>query len=72
MNRLSPSPLFAFVLATGGAGAATLAPGDQEFTLTHEQLRRSDLVHVPPQAASGKPLPVVLNFHDGREACRII
>jgi polyhydroxybutyrate depolymerase len=42
---------------------AALAPGDHEFSLTHQQLRRSYLVHVPPQAAQGRPLPVVLNFH---------
>ena len=65
MSRLSPIPVFAFLLATGGAGAAGLAPGDHEFTLTHDQLRRSYLVHVPPQADSGRPLPVVLNFHGG-------
>jgi len=63
--RLPPIPVFALLLATGGAGAATLAPGDHEFTLPHEQLRRSYLVHVPPQAEAGRPLPVVLNFHGG-------
>jgi len=52
------------VFAAGGAGAA-LEPGDHEFALTHQQLRRSYLAHVPPQAATGKPLPVVLNFHGG-------
>jgi polyhydroxybutyrate depolymerase len=45
--------------------AAALAPGDHEFTLEHNQLRRSYLVHVPPQVAAGKRLPVVLNFHGG-------
>jgi len=49
----------------GAAGAATLAPGDHEFTLVHGQIERSYLVHVPPQAGSGKALPVVLNFHGG-------
>jgi polyhydroxybutyrate depolymerase len=47
------------------AGAATLAPGDHEITLVHGQLQRSYIVHVPPQAGAGKPLPVVLNFHGG-------
>jgi len=63
--RLPPIPVFALLLATGGAGAATLAPGDHEFTLTHGQLRRSYIVHVPPQAGIGKQLPAVLNFHGG-------
>jgi len=63
--RLPPIPVFALLLATGGAGAATLAPGDHEFTLTHGQVRRSYIVHVPPQAGIRKPLPVVLNFHGG-------
>jgi len=55
---------FAFLAAADGSGAA-LDPGDHEFSLTHKQLRRSYLVHVPPQAAAGKPLPVVLNYHGG-------
>jgi polyhydroxybutyrate depolymerase len=57
--------ILAFLLFTAGAGAATLAPGDHEITLVHGQLPRSYLVHVPPQAGAGKPLPVVLNFHGG-------
>lgn len=48
-----------------GAGAAALAPGDHEITLVHGQLQRSYIVHVPPQARAGKPLPAVLNFHGG-------
>ena len=54
----------ALIIAAGCAGAA-LEPGDHQFALTHKQLRRSYLVHVPPQAAAGRPLPVVLNFHGG-------
>ncbi len=42
---------------------AALAPGDYEFALTHQNLRRSYLVHVPPKAAQGAALPLVLNFH---------
>ena len=53
------------LLAAGNRGAAALAPGDHEFTLSHGQLRRSYIVHVPPQAGSGRPLPAVLNFHGG-------
>jgi polyhydroxybutyrate depolymerase len=58
------SSLF-FLLAAVSAGAATLAPGDHELTLIHEQLYRSYIVHVPPQARGRKPLPAVLNFHGG-------
>lgn len=52
-------------LAGTAAGAATLAPGDHEFTLIHRELDRSYIVRVPPAVASGKPLPAVLNFHGG-------
>jgi polyhydroxybutyrate depolymerase len=48
----------------GGSNArAVLAPGEHSFTLKHDGAERSYLVHMPPQAAGGKPLPVVLNFH---------
>ena len=53
------------LLVAAGAAAATLAPGDHEFTLMHGQVQRGYLVHVPPQADRGKELPVVLNFHGG-------
>ena len=41
VSRLKP--VFVFVLLVGGAGAsaATLAPGDHEFTLNHGHSRRS-------------------------------
>jgi polyhydroxybutyrate depolymerase len=57
--------LLAVVLVTAGPVCAALEAGDHEFELTVQQLRRSYLVYVPPQAAMGKPLPVVLNFHGG-------
>lgn len=63
MIRLAVALAAGFV--AGAAGAATLAPGDHEFTLVHGQMHRSYLVHVPPQAGSGKALPAVLNFHGG-------
>ncbi len=40
-----------------------LAPGDYSFSLRHGGVERTYLVHMPPQAAGGGPLPVVLNFH---------
>jgi polyhydroxybutyrate depolymerase len=54
----------ALLLAPAAAGAA-LAPGDHAFSLAHQGLQRSYLVRVPPQAAAGRALPVVLNFHGG-------
>lgn len=53
------------------ASAAGLAPGDHEFPVTHRQLARSYLVHVPPQAAAGAPLAVVVNFHGGGSNARV-
>lgn len=58
--------LFGCALALVAAGAMAAAPpGDHEFSVTHQGLRRSYLVHVPPQAAGGRALPVVVNFHGG-------
>ena len=54
--------VLAWILCIGSALGALL-PGDYEFTLTHQSLRRSYLLHVPPQAAQGRPLPLVLSFH---------
>src|SRR5690242_20590722 len=53
---------FVWMLATE-AGFAALVPGDYEFYLTHEGLRRTYLLHIPPQASDAKPLPLVLSFH---------
>lgn len=56
--------LLAAAFAAHGALAA-LVPGDYEFLLTHEKLARSYLLHVPPQAAGGRALPLVVSFHGG-------
>ena len=45
------------------AATAALTPGDHTFALTRQNLQRSYIVHVPPQAARGEALPVVLSFH---------
>ncbi|HXF66530.1 MAG TPA: PHB depolymerase family esterase, partial [Burkholderiales bacterium] len=63
--------LAAALAAAAAAGAPALAPGDHEFVLLHRELRRSYLVHVPPQARSGRPLPVVINFHGAGGNARI-
>jgi polyhydroxybutyrate depolymerase len=44
---------------------APAAVGDHELAVEHDGRTRTALVHVPEQAAEGKPLPVVLNFHGG-------
>ena len=52
--------------ARGVAGAATpeLAPMPLSYTfhLTFDGLHRDYRIHVPPQASTGKPLPLVLNL----------
>lgn len=42
-----------------------LAPGEYDFVLSHQGRSRYYLVHVPPQAAAGTPLPVLLALHGG-------
>ncbi|MGH8642143.1 MAG: extracellular catalytic domain type 1 short-chain-length polyhydroxyalkanoate depolymerase [Burkholderiales bacterium] len=64
MTRVHAVFLFA-VTFVSSAAAAGLEPGDHQFSVTHQLLRRSYLVHVPPHAAAGKSLPVVVNFHGG-------
>jgi polyhydroxybutyrate depolymerase len=70
-RRLRFILVVALLFGTSGAVAATLEPGDHELTLDHGQLRRSYVVHVPPQVKIGKPLPAVLNFHGGGAHARV-
>jgi polyhydroxybutyrate depolymerase len=63
--------LIAWLSLTQCAWAA-LAPGDSEHFLMHQGLRRSYLVHVPPQAASGRPLPLVISFHGGGSTAEVM
>lgn len=65
VRRLQLILVVALLAGAAGAKAATLAPGDHEFTLDHGQLGRSYIVHLPPQVKFGTPLPAVLNFHGG-------
>jgi polyhydroxybutyrate depolymerase len=55
----------ALAATTTTAPVAKLAPmsGSYSFNLTFDRLARSYRVHVPPAAASGAPLPMVLNLH---------
>src|SRR6185503_19523351 len=54
-----------WLLAALAAAApqARLAPGNHRVTLHHDGRARRYLVHVPPAAASGRALPVLLSFH---------
>jgi polyhydroxybutyrate depolymerase len=54
-----------FVALAAGPAAAALDPGDHRIALQHGGRQRSYIVHVPPAAREGRPLPVVLNFHGG-------
>lgn len=53
------------LLISSVVAQAALAPGDHDFSLKHDGLRRTYLVYMPPQAETGRALPVVLNFHGG-------
>jgi len=64
---LSVSKLLFVIVALffAAPALAALAPGDYDIAFTHQNLRRSYVVHVPPQAAAKRPLPVMLSFHGG-------
>ncbi|MFM7843935.1 MAG: alpha/beta hydrolase family esterase [Planctomycetota bacterium] len=53
------------VLGVAPLSAASLGPGDHSRTLTVGDLKRSYLVHIPPQYEPHKPTAVVLAFHGG-------
>jgi polyhydroxybutyrate depolymerase len=61
----------------GGAAAASshvrLAPmsGSYVFTLRYDGLTRDYRLHVPPAAAQGKPLPLVLNLHGATQNAQL-
>ena len=50
-----------------------LAPesGSYVFTLTFDGLQRDYRLHVPPAAASGQPLPLVLNLHGATQNAQL-
>jgi polyhydroxybutyrate depolymerase len=60
-SRLVPFVLLLFSEAV----FAALAPGDYDFPLPYQNIARNYLVHVPPQAARGRSMPVVMSFHGG-------
>ncbi len=50
---------------SANAAAKMLQPGDHERPIPWDRLERSYILHLPPAAAAGKPLPLVLAFHGG-------
>ncbi|MFM1997362.1 MAG: hypothetical protein RLZZ111_1749 [Planctomycetota bacterium] len=57
---MSIAALLFMIMAVGDAG---LRSGDHARTIEVEGVRRSYLVHVPPQYDPATPAPVVLAFH---------
>ena len=45
--------------------ALHLGPGQYEKALIHDGIRRTYIVHIPPQYDLQKALPLVLVFHGG-------
>ncbi|HYC46790.1 MAG TPA: PHB depolymerase family esterase [Burkholderiales bacterium] len=58
--------------ANGSAAQNALAAGDYEFALNHGGLARNYLVHVPPQAAERRALPLMLSFHGGGSNAQVM
>ncbi|MBM4384205.1 MAG: hypothetical protein FJ091_12685 [Deltaproteobacteria bacterium] len=52
-------------LAAPIAAKERLAPGDHSRAFPHQRLARSYVLHLPPAAAKGSALPLVLAFHGG-------
>jgi predicted peptidase len=68
------------IAGPGAASAATATPahpvlapesGSYVFTLTFDGMQRDYRLHVPPAAASGKPLPLVLNLHGATQNAQL-
>jgi polyhydroxybutyrate depolymerase len=59
--------------AVAGTPKAVLAPMSSEyhFSLTFDGLHRDYLLHVPPAAAFGQPLPLVLNLHGATQNAQL-
>jgi polyhydroxybutyrate depolymerase len=64
--------LFVVMVLAASPAFAALAPGDYEFALTHQNMRRSYLVHVPPQAANRGALPLMINFHGAGSNAEVV
>ncbi len=49
----------------GDTRARITKPGDYRFTIQHDGLARSYLVHVPPGYVPGRPTPLLVSMHGG-------
>jgi len=69
----TPASATSATSATSVAPIATLAPtgGAYVFHLTFDGLRRDYRLHVPPAAAAGQPLPLVLNLHGATQNAQL-
>ena len=47
------------------ARAAPSATGDASYTITHDGIERTYILHVPPSYDDSQPAPLVLGFHGG-------
>ena len=56
---------------TAGHPVLSSESGSYVFTLTFDGLQRDYRLHVPPAAASGKPLPLVLNLHGATQNAQL-
>jgi len=54
-----------FLAVTQAAEPVRMLQGDYEFMVRHGGRTRSYLLHVPPNATTGKPLPLLIAFHGG-------
>lgn len=54
-----------FLSVAHSAEPLRLAPGNYEFMIRQGDRTRSYLLHVPPHAATGRPLPLLIAFHGG-------
>ena len=68
------------LVGAGASSAAAATPahpvvapesGSYVFTLTFDGMHRDYRLHVPPAAASGKPLPLVLNLHGATQNAQL-
>jgi len=72
MTRVGPRPAAIEIMLLGLAIACAAPPASHaaagataSITVRHDGMKRTALVHYPPQVVERRPLPLVLNFHGG-------
>ncbi len=68
----SPTSVPPAAPAAASTAAPTLQPGDSERTVSVDGLQRTYLLHIPPNLAAGKPVPLVFVFHGLEESGALI